>query len=344
MKISDSTVESAAPEKKNWSQRGESLRHKILSGRLKITPWLGTKSFIAVMIFCTIFFIGGMVFLLRDNPSFAPMVVSVAAPHLDNSIASTQEILKGNPEDLRALVRLGILHFQKGEELYPQAINELEDARSLGALDPRIFYYLGQMYQSLGFYPFAIEQYQRYLRNFPQDKDIRQREAKLLYQAGRYAEASSEYQRLSFSFPKDPLIEENLGLSLWKLKDVDRAADIFQKLEVSSPQSAKRDEFYLGEMAFDKKDYEGALGHFLKSIPAQGEDIGISPHDLYVPLASSWQKLGDYARAEKAWESALAASPDDLKAKAALRQTRRLLAIRERKEKLLQRRKKIHRQ
>lgn len=318
--------------------RLERFRQRVVKRRL-IAPWLGTKTFIALMALSVLLVVGAMAFLLRENLSFAPLSVSLSPPHLDASIAEAQEILKGNPEDLRALTRLGILYFQKGPESYPQAINELEDARSLGALDPRIFYYLGLMYQNLGFYPFAIEQYQRYLRNFPQDKDIREREAKLLYQAGRYAEASSEYQRLNFSFSKDPVIEENLGLSLWKLKDSDRAADIFRKLEASAPQTAKRDQFYLGEIAFDKKDYEKALGHFLKSVPAQGEDVGISAHDLYFPLATSFQKLGDYARSEKAWEEVLTADSHDLKAKIALRQVRRLLAIRRRNENRLRRKK-----
>ncbi len=285
---------------------------------------------------------GGMALLLKESRSFAPLSVSLSAFHIDDAIASAQETLKTNPDDLRTLTRLGVLHYQKGTEFYPQAINELEEAHSLGALDPRIFYYLGLMYQDIGFYPFAIEQYQRYLRNFPENKDIRQREAKLLYQAGRYSEASSEYQRLSFRFPKDPVIEENLGLSLWKLKDPDRAADIFQKLKISSPETAKRDEFYLGEISLDKKDYEGAMAHFLKGVPAQGENIGIAPHDIYASLATVLQKLGYYARAKTAWEKALSFSSSDSKERAALRQTRRLLAIKERQARALARRNRRH--
>jgi tetratricopeptide (TPR) repeat protein len=329
-------------EKKVCRDEDERLSPRMSLHWFKNAPWLGTKTFISLMVVCTILFMVAMAFLLKENRSIAPLSISFSTPRLDDAIASNQKILKTNSEDLRALTRLGILQFQKGVDFYPQAINEFEEARSLGSLDPRIFYYLGLMYHDLGFYPFAIEQYQRYLRNFPENKDIRQKEAKLLYQAGRYAEASSEYQRLNFRFPKDPVIDENLGLSLWKLKNIDRAADIFQKLETSSPGSVKRDEFYLGEISLDRKDDEGALGHFLKSVPAQGEDTGIAPHDIYSSLAAVWQKLGDYSRAKTAWESALSFSPGDLKAKIALKQTQKLLAIKERKERALQRRNHRH--
>ena len=126
--------------------------------------------------------------------------VSVQNPAL--TISQAQLRLKNNPEDLKALVSLGIDYFQQGPHFYPQGINTLEKARSLGALDSRIFYYRGLMYQNLGFYPFALKEYQRYLRNFPDDEDIRQREAKLLFQAGRYNDALAEYQRLSYFSPK----------------------------------------------------------------------------------------------------------------------------------------------
>ena len=77
--------------------------------------------------------------------------------NLDSEIAAAQRDLKTNPQDLKALALLGTCYFKKGPDFYPQGVNALEEARSLGSLDPDIFYYLGIMYQNLGFYPFALK-------------------------------------------------------------------------------------------------------------------------------------------------------------------------------------------
>src|SRR5581483_7669885 len=87
----------------------------------------------------------------RPSASFTRRKIDFPAPpKLDAAIAAAQERLKADPQDLPALVELGTLHFQKGKDSYPDAINELEEARDLGALDARVFYCLGVMYQEVG--------------------------------------------------------------------------------------------------------------------------------------------------------------------------------------------------
>ena len=249
------------------------------------------------------------------------------------TISQAQLRLKNNPEDLKALVSLGIDYFEEGPNFYPQGINALEEARSLGSLDPRIFYYRGLMYQNLGFYPFALKEYQRYLRNFNDDEDIRQREAKLLFQAGRYNDALAEYQRLSYFSPKDPVIKENLALCLWKNHEENPSAEIFSELaKTSSPAGVKRAEFYLGRIAESQKDYQGALGHFLKAVPAENEDIGIAPQKIYFFLAHISQKLGHYRESQSFWKKTLSLDPRDSQAKKELKKVRRFLLAQKRRK------------
>lgn len=280
--------------------------------------WLAGASVAAVLV------AGLFGFCLRGALAGRKRRLDFPAPaKLDAMIASAQDRLKENPQDIGALVQLGTLHFEKGKDSYADGINELEEARDLGALDPRVFYCLGLMYQEAGLYSFAVDDYRRYLRHYPEDKEIRMLEAKLLYKQGSFAEAVEEYERLKYRFPNDALVDENLGLSLWGAKDLDRAVGIFTQLGRYGEDSGRRAEFYLGQMAFDKKDYPGALEHLLKAQPDPPHDIGVPQEKLAAALGAVYGKLGQWAEAKAAWERVLTLTPDDSKAKAALRESTR---------------------
>lgn len=288
--------------------------------------WLDSRLVVTVVAVLFVSFLGALLMMLRDKGSFAKRRIDFPPlPQLNAAIVAAQEKLKGDPQDISTLVELGTLHFEKGKEYYPDAINELEDARELGALDPRIFYCLGTMYQEVGLPSFALEEYRRYLRHYPDDKEIRMLAAKLLYRQGSFADAVKEYERLKYHHAGDSLIEENLGLSLWQDKQLDRAVDSFNQLRSMGVDQAKRAEFYLGQIAFERGDFKASVDHLLKCRPEAGGDFGIPADKLHSALALSLQKAGDFAGAKAAWEQALQVSPNDAKAKAALREVVRRL-------------------
>lgn len=250
------------------------------------------------------------------------------APRLPSAIAAAQEKLKANPQDINALLELGLLHYSQGKEHYPDAINELEEARDLGALDPRIFYSLGLMYQEVGLYGYALDEYRRFLRHYPDDKDIRLLAAKLLYKQGNFREAVAEYERLKFRHPGDSLIEENLALSLWGAKDLDRAIESFNQLRGMGAEQARRAEFYLGQIAFDRGDFKASLEHLQKAEGQPASPLpGIPVERLQSALGATYAKLGQFAEAKAAWEKVVAAAPDDAKAKAALKDAARRIPV-----------------
>src|SRR3989344_4499912 len=102
-------------------------------------------------------------FFPRDPSDFS------SQRNLGRIVEQVQRELEKDPENIQALIRMGITHYQMGKEHYLDALNELEHARELGAVDPRIFYYLGVMYQEVGLYSYAIPELERFLRNFPED-------------------------------------------------------------------------------------------------------------------------------------------------------------------------------
>ena len=286
--------------------------------------WLDSRAIIGIVGLLTLAFLGALYFLLHDSGGFARRTIEFPPlPKLNAAIVAAQERLKGNPQDIATLVELGTLHFEKGKEYYPDAINELEEARELGALDPRIFYCLGIMYQEVGLYQFALDEYKRFLRHYPDDKEIRMLTAKLLYKQGNFSEAVKEYERLKFNYPGDSLIEENMGLSLWGAKETDRAIDSFNTLKTQGAEQARRAEFYLGQISLERGDAKGALEHLQKSQEGGAVPAGIPADRFHTALAQAYQKLGDWPSAKAAWEQVVQENPSDAKAKEALRSATR---------------------
>jgi tetratricopeptide (TPR) repeat protein len=274
---------------------------------------------------------------------FEPLPPSGSAPtaRLSREIASAEEKLKTDPENIELLTRAGELHFRAGPADYATAINELEEARDLGSLNPSIFYELGVMYQSEGLYPFALKEYDRYLRHFPHAADVAMRKAKLLFEAGRYEEASDEYADLLRDRPTDAMLKENLALSLWRAKKTDEAKQILSQLQDESrghPEFA-RAEYFLGQMALEAKDYSGAEAAFENCRAAGGvPGPGVGPADLSRGLAKAYQGLKKYRDAVEQWKLVLASEPKDREAALAIRRYGRYLSRPERR----QGRKKIH--
>lgn len=292
---------------------------------LRLPTWLAPRAMAAVVAVIAAALVMIIALSLREAGSFARRRIEFPAlPDVDAAIASAQEKLRENPQDIAALVELGTLHFEKGREFYADAINELEEARELGALDPRLFYCLGVMYQEVGLYPFALEEYRRFLRHYPDDKEVRMLAAKLLYKQGRFAEAVSEYERLKFHHPGDALVEENLGLSLWGAGDVERSREVFLQLKASGRDGGRRASFYLGQIALDAGRPEEALTHFAAAVAEPGAAVpGVENQRLYGAFALAYQRLGRWEEAKAAWERVLKAAPEDAKARAALREASR---------------------
>ena len=235
-----------------------------------------------------------------------------SSSRIDAALAAAQGRLAADPQDLSALVEVGVLHFARGAPNYPDAVNELEEARRLGALDSRIFYCLGVMYQELGLYTFSMQEYQRYLRNHPDDREVRLLAAKLYYRQGDFNSAIKEYERLRFHDPGDLLVAENLGLSFWQAKLADRAAECFSQLLAAGGPPARRAQFYLGRLAFESGRVQEGLDMMRRSLPADGEpEMGIPRQQMYRLLAQAYQRLGRVDEARDAWQLVLLAAAND---------------------------------
>ncbi len=176
------------------------------------------------------------------------------------------KILADNPEDIKALAESGRLKYQLGQPRYIEAIADLERARSLGLADARSFYYLGNMYQAVGLYDFAAQEYRKFLNNFPGDDEVRMLQAKLCYAAGDYAGAVSGYEKLLSGGSRDPVMLENLALALWK--DGRDYAKPLSDLRARGAAGAFMADYAEGRIKYELKDYPGAQALLKKAAAA----------------------------------------------------------------------------
>ena len=211
-------------------------------------------------------------------------------------LAELGKILADNPEDIKALAESGRLKYQLGQPRYIEAIADLERARSLGLADARSFYYLGNMYQAVGLYDFAAQEYRKFLNNFPGDDEVRMLQAKLCYAAGDYSGAARGYEKLLSGGSRDPVMLENLALALWKDgRDYSKPLSDLRALGAAGTFLA---DYAEGRIKYELKDYPGAQA-LLKKAAAASPSAG-----TFADRASLLWMAGDSAYRNKEPEAA----------------------------------------
>jgi len=215
------------------------------------------------------------VYMGRVNRA-APDFPRTAADFMQSSkaerrLAELQAALAANPDDMPALAEAGRLKYQLGQPRYIEAIADLERARGLGHADARSFYYLGSMYQAVGLYDFAAQEYRKFLNNFPADTEARMLLAKLCYAAGDFPGAVREYELLLKDDTADPVLLENLALARWKNKQ--DHSKILSDLRAQGGGGAFLADYAEGRINYELKDYAKAAA-FLKKAADSAETVG----------------------------------------------------------------------
>ena len=195
----------------------------------------------------------------------------MAGAKASRRIAELKAVIEADPDNMRALAESGKLKYQAGPASYVEAIADLERARSLGLAEVSSFYYLGQMYQSVGLYEFAQQEYRKFLNNEPNDAEVRMLLAKLCYSTGDFPCAQKEYERLLGARGGDPVLLENLAFARWK-NGQDYQPQL-EKLRAAGAQGGFLADFAEGRIAYERKDYPRAYDS-LKKAAAQAGSAG----------------------------------------------------------------------
>lgn len=200
---------------------------------------------------------------------------------LNSKLKRIEQKLEKNPGDLKALVDKGVVCFFKGPSSMADALNALNTAWQFGALDKRIFYYSGILYENLSLFEESQRQYERFLRHEPDDREIQMRLARLLFRMEKWDEAVNVYQELIGKNPNDVTALINCGLAYAK----------------------RLDELKTGKKKLEEKEKEEMLicvqegVHYLESASKIQKEL---PEGIYLTLAKLYQENGNFEKAVSA--------------------------------------------
>lgn len=208
----------------------------------------------------------------------------LSSRQIDSKLKKAEQKLEKTPNDLRALVDKGVYCYFKGPDHIADALNAFNSAWQLGALDMRIFYFSGILYENLSLFEEAQRQYERFLRHEPSDREIQLRLARLLFRMGKWDEAIDAYQELASDNPKDVTALVNCGLAYGK------------RLEELKRDKKKANEQEPGDLQVYVQ--EGI--RCLESASRLQADL---PEGIYLALAKLYQENGNFEKVISACQS-----------------------------------------
>jgi len=118
-----------------------------------------------------------------------------------------------------------------------------------------------QILQSMGSSERALRLMRRGVREFDDDKSLRDGYARLLIQNENYAEAREQYQIIVDQNPQDWETLYSIALLDMEMKNFERAARNFTRL-IGVDQRADESQYYLGYIYEQQEDYERAIEHY----------------------------------------------------------------------------------
>jgi tetratricopeptide (TPR) repeat protein len=121
----------------------------------------------------------------------------------------------------------------------------------------------------------AAERLERYLEQYPDQRDVRMNYARLLVLDKRYPEARQQFERLLADNPGNTEVIFAVGLLAFQLKDYEVAERNLQQLLELNYSDVNTVRYTLGQIAEEQKDWAKAIGWYEKvgageqSLPAQ---------------------------------------------------------------------------
>lgn len=256
------------------------------------------------------------IFVLRGSSfraDFSREMERLSAAELNERILRLRAILEDRPDDIQAMIQMGIAHFRKGPAHYPTALKELRQAELLGAQDVRSLYYSGRMFEEMGLSHRAAEAYEKFLRNEPSHLEVCQRLAQIYFQEGRLEMAQRHLERAGTLSPRDPTVWINLARVLKARESPEGALAAMEKAARLTRNLPSEALSLQGEILLEKNELlpaEKVLREAIEKNPKALEPL------LHLGLVLKKQSRMEESR--RAYEAALGLDPANLQAKRAL--------------------------
>ncbi|HRY30367.1 MAG TPA: tetratricopeptide repeat protein [Elusimicrobiota bacterium] len=284
------------------------------------TPWLVFLLVVAVAILWTLG-------LYRPRSGHFPRAEAEFRPAVERerARAAAQASLEKDPENIAAWIETAVARFEEGPAQYLPALEALERARDLGAVDPRLFYYAAVMYEAVGLPDYAQPDYARYLRHRPDDAEVRLRLANLQYRLGDYDKAIEEYSRLAAARPRDAVLACNLAAAYREKQRWPEGIELLERVSRDGAPLPDGGYKIWGDLHRGAGDPRRALENYHTELTRQKDSI-----ELAGAMAGAYEQLQDWPQAMDQWKRVAELDPKHRLAREKIRSLQRKIRAAER--------------
>ncbi len=201
-------------------------------------------------------------------------------------------------QDLKLLVRSGLMHFETGD--YVLSRNELEEAIGKGVDLPEIYNYLGLIYDRFENYDRSIACYEKALLVDPKFIPARINKAVALFNRNDLTTAEEQLKRLFGEYPDMFVLKYNLGVLYLKRGDTVRAESVFSELMNSSYDHKARVNVQLAYIAAKRNNTKKMEDEISKAFFTDRYD----PY-VYYMSGLMYMQLDDFSQARIYFNQAL---------------------------------------
>ena len=208
-----------------------------------------------------------------------------------------------NPNDAEAHTNLGAVYQKLGD--YPKALQEYSKAKALNPKNLTTRFNIGTLYQSQKEYNLAINAYDEVLQFNPQDTSARYYKASCLNELKQFDKAAEEYRKILAIEPNNT---EAKNLMLDAMSKISSPEEMLNHY-ANATQNGAKDATTLYNYAYQlhkANRLDEAISNYIKSIQMDPKNP-----DCYINLAQAYKQKEDFTNATKVIADGLVQNPNN---------------------------------
>jgi len=212
-----------------------------------------------------------------------------------------------NPNDAEAHTNLGAVYQKLGD--YPKALQEYSKAKALNPKNLTTRFNIGTLYQSQQEYNLAIGAYDEVLQFNPQDTAARYYKAGCLTELKEFDKAAEEYRKILAIEPNNAEAKNLMLEAMSKISSPEEMLSHYAKAAQSGPVDANTTYNYAYQLHKANR-LDEAISNYSKAIALDPKNP-----DAYINLAQAYKQKNDFTNASKTIQDGLAQNPNNAELK-----------------------------
>ncbi len=208
------------------------------------------------------------------------------------------------PNDAEAHTNLGAVYQKLGD--YPKALQEYSKAKVLNPKNLTTRFNLGTLYQSQKEYNLAISAYDEVLQFSPQDTSARYYKAACLSELKQFDKAADEYRKILAIEPNNAEAKNLMLEAMSKIASPEEMLNHYATATQNGAQDATTLYNYAYQLHKANK-LDEAISNYIKSIRLEPKNP-----DCYINLAQAYKQKNDFVNASKVIQEGLKQNPNNV--------------------------------